>query len=328
MASASGSISNDLGPFDRLIQQRRDTAAAREKEDRERAQIQQKSNKEFEQSQALRVALLKSKQASRLEKERSDQLAALNQIKARHEIELDNLRRRDEKQIVIQQGETEKKLSEIHKSTNALVDELRRGLGAEARNQSDARNREEEELQHKRAREDNRLKDELLAAVDEEARRPARDSMPTVHTKRTRSSESSVPEETIESVPEETDQRVLRSSKKQKLNNPQPPVQPMTTASAPTSKPAALPVIVSREVDDLENEPPTGVLSKLPEYSANGDGGNAIKTCFELKYISAGKGREKAIWRESPGRPNKTLWANPTDRTFEPYDAEFCETII
>ena len=319
--------------MDQLIQQRRDTGLKREREDYARLERLTQSGNELEQSHSLKIATLKATQASAQRKELSDQLAHIDSIKARQRIELADFQYRQAQEVAFQERVNQTKLSETRQVADTLLGEVLRRQDAEAREQSGARQREEEEVREKRLREDGILKDELLKMLDEEAGRAAegtpsipKASQPTPNNKRTFLNKSLLSSTAARPALYETEQGDLRRSKRSKPTIQSQPERIPKMPSTSTRK--NVPSLLSHSPSlALRPEPaPEKILCRIPEYSASGNAGLAIKTSFELRYISGNISGEafRVVWHASPGAPIRTLRANGNNRTFEPFVGEVC----
>jgi hypothetical protein len=320
MATSSTSAPSCLN---HLIQQRREITAARDKEDSKRVAKDEAGDKIFEHVQIFKIARFEAAEALRLARERANQEAVLVQIKAHHESELAKLRSRQSKELKSHDKETKKMLAEIQEDTDVLIGELLWDLDAEARTRSLKRQKEEEEIQEKRKREDNFYKELVFRAIEDEARQPIRPSSTNLrahplvsNNKRAHSDHGSATPKKAQIASSNAIPRALRSSKRRKSDDP-----PQAAEVGASTSPSA--TLSPGEMTDLAGE-----SSSLADDSGKNHTSRSIQTCFELKYISDNFHHDPTAttWKTVPGQPNRTLRANLKNKTFEPYDGDFCES--
>jgi hypothetical protein len=316
MASNPDSVVEELGPLERLVQQRMEVKAAREVEDRDRATKQKTDDEMLEKAQADTFSALKTKQSAHLEQKRSDLDAALARIRDRHAKELDDLQRQHAQEITTQEGGSEQLLAEISARHDVETNSLTWQSEDEIRSRSAARAKEEALLKQQRKREDNLLKNKLLAAVDEEASRHARHTSTYPTAGQIVSNKRSIPVET------NPDQKFSQSSKRKKLDESPHPKENSPSASASTISAPFSPLQASADA-----KPPSGVMCKVEEGSQIAGGMSALKTSFAIKFIkNNARSHPEHTWRASSSQTLKVLHTNTGGRTFEVYDGDRCET--
>jgi len=183
MASSTDSNLSGLAPLDRLIRERRDVAAVREKEDCERIERQNTSDEIFARSQDFKMACWENTEEFEMARERSDQEAALVLITERQERELAKLLRRYENEVRIHAREAKRILDELQESFDVSIGEVLWNVETERRARSDARKAEEEGIQQSRAQEDNAYKEEVFRTTENEIHRPAQSPSLNLDTK-------------------------------------------------------------------------------------------------------------------------------------------------
>jgi len=297
------------------VQKRTELTAARDQEDHDRDTRRQKNDEIFKMAHTVRRCRLDEGRSVYLELERSDLEASLQATRDRQAAQLETLRRQHAQEIAAQEVRIAETLEEIKTDTDAMVVDLIREQKDETKNRLDARQREDEELQQRRKEQDDRLKDELFQAADEESRRYVQPASPKA------AAGQIVSNKRTNSIGMSPNQENLRSSKRQKIDES---LHPAGYSSSNSS--SALPPTF--QTGPNASKAPAGVTNNVPEQPQNEGKKSALKTDFAIKFIENVSGpHPKTTWNASSEHNPKFLRANPAERIFEPYDGERCESV-